>query len=78
MANRNRRRILTASLLAPALAGAATRERSPKGRAAAAPLDLAEAANSLRAVVKLRGDLRGARVLQYYSGSLSLLVACRT
>ncbi len=77
MANRNRRRILTASLLAPALAGAATRERSPKGRATAAPLDLAQAANSLRAVVKLRGDLSGARVLQCYSGSLSLLVAGR-
>ncbi len=76
MANRNRRRLLTASLLAPALAGAATRGHGPKRRAAAA-LDLTQAANSLRAVVKLRGDLSGARVLQCYSGTLALLVAGR-
>ena len=77
MANCNRRRLLTASLLAPALVGAAGRERSAKTRAAAASLDLTQAANSLCAVVKLRGDLSGARVLQCYSGSLSLLVAGR-
>lgn len=77
MTNRNRRRLLAATLLTPALAGAAARGRSAQRRTAAASLDLAQAADSLRAVVKLRGDLNGARVLQCYSGSLSLLVAGR-
>ena len=75
MTNRNRRQVLTASLLVPALAGAAAAKRRT-GRGAAA-LDLSDPADSLRAVVKLRGDLSGQQVLQCYAGSLSLLVAGR-
>ncbi|MDX2225091.1 MAG: DUF1838 family protein [Rhodospirillaceae bacterium] len=42
--------------------------------AARRPLDLTQPEDSLRALVKLRGDLAGARVLQAYTGTLSLLV----
>lgn len=56
-------------------AGAAASVVAPA--AARQPLDLTLATDSLSAVVKLRGDLAGGRVLQWYSGTLSLLVAGR-
>jgi hypothetical protein len=59
-----------AVLSAPALLSAAP-------AIARVPLDLALPADSLTAVVKLRGDLAGGRVLQWYSGILSLLVPGR-
>lgn len=41
------------------------------------PLDLSVAKDSLTAIVKLRGDLAGGRVLQWYTGTLALLVPGR-
>lgn len=77
-ANKSRRRLLTGALAtplvgAPSAADAAGAIRKSKRRA----LRLDEPADSLRALVKLRGDLSGAMVLQYYGGSLSLSVAGR-
>lgn len=58
--------------LATSVAGGAFAARSAS--AARRRLDLASPEDSLRALVKLRGDLAGGRVLQAYSGTLSLLV----
>ncbi len=74
MSTRNRREVLTASLLASALVPGAAESRPRSSRLA---IDLGQPLDSLRAVVKLRGDLSGAQVLQYYSGTLSLLVPGR-
>jgi len=59
-----------ALVLAPAAFGAARKSRGQ-------PLDLARPEDSLRALVKLRGDLAGGRVLQTYTGTLALLVPGR-
>lgn len=58
------------------LAGAGTMAVAPTW-AARRPLDLAQAKDSLTTVVKLRGDLAGGRVLQWYIGYLALLVPGR-
>lgn len=70
-----RRGLLAGSVagLGLAFAPAAPAAARPQRR----PLDLATPADSLTALVKLRGDLAGGRVLQAYSGVLSLLVPGR-
>jgi hypothetical protein len=89
----SRRRILTASAgalaaSAGAAAGVAAADAAPGGgadrrvaprsaRPRRRPLDFARPGDSLRALVKLRGDLSGRTVLQWYSGTLNVALAGR-
>jgi hypothetical protein len=55
-------------------AGAAMSVAAAAPASARRALDLSKPADSLYAVVKLRGDLSGRQVLQWYTGTLSLVV----
>ncbi len=70
-----RRELLAAAAPALALSSVASAATPKAGQRQA--LDLTKPEDSLRALVKLRGDLAGGRVLQTYTGTLSLLVPGR-
>lgn len=56
------------------LVGGAAAVALPTRRSLARPLDLSDPEDSLHAIVKLRGDTKPARVLQWYTGTLTLLL----
>jgi pimeloyl-ACP methyl ester carboxylesterase len=76
--SRSRRQLLATSLGCTAALTAATRSTNADAAGRRRALRLDEVGDSLHALVKLRGDLAGGRVLQCYAGTLTLAVPGRT